>query len=77
MRSEFEMSMMGELNFFICLQIKQTSNGTTIHEQKYVKELIKRFGMESANPIDTPSLLQPSWLWMMGVRPFRRNLIGA
>ena len=34
MRSEFEMSMMGELNFFLGLQIKQTSNGTMIHQQK-------------------------------------------
>jgi len=40
MRSEFEMSMMGELNFFLCLQIKQTSNGTMIHQQKYVKKLL-------------------------------------
>ena len=31
--SEFEMSMMGELNFFLGLQIKQTSNGTMIHQQ--------------------------------------------
>ena len=54
MRSEFEMSMMGELKFFLGLQIKQTSNGTMIHQQKYVKELLKRFGMESAKPIDTP-----------------------
>jgi len=54
MRSEFEMSMMGKLNFFLGLQIKQTSNGTMIHQQKYVKELTKRFRMESAKPIDTP-----------------------
>ena len=54
MRSEFETSMMGELNFFLGLQIKQTSNGTMIHQQKYIKELLKRFGMESAKPIDTP-----------------------
>ena len=31
MRSEFEMSIRGELNFFLGLQIKQTSNGTMIH----------------------------------------------
>jgi len=53
-RSEFEMSIMGELNFFLGLQINQTSNGTMIHQQKYIKELLKRFGMESAKPIDTP-----------------------
>ena len=54
MRSEFEMSMMGELNFFLGLQVKQTSNGTMIHQQKYIKELLKRFGMDSSKPIDTP-----------------------
>ena len=48
------MSVMGELNFFLGLQIKQTSNGTMIDQQKYVKELLKRFGMELAKPIDTP-----------------------
>ena len=45
---------MGKLNFFLGLQIKKTSNGTITHQQKYVKELLKRFGMESAKPIDTP-----------------------
>ena len=58
MRSEFEISMMGELNFFLGLQIKQTSNVTMIHQKKYIKELLKRFGMESAKPIDT--LISPS-----------------
>jgi len=54
MSSEFEMSMMAELNFFLGLQIKQTSNGTLIHQQKYVKELLKKFSMDSSKPIDNP-----------------------
>jgi len=54
MSSEFEISMMGELNFFLGLQIKQTSNCTLIHQQKYIKELLKKFGMDSSKPIDTP-----------------------
>jgi len=54
MRSEFEMSMIGKLNFFLGMQIKQTSNRTMIHQRKYVKELIKLFGMGSAKPMDTP-----------------------
>ena len=54
MSSELEMSTMGELNFFLGLQIKQTSNGTLIHQQKYIKELLKKFGMHSSKPIDTP-----------------------
>jgi len=54
MKSEFEMSMMGELNFFLGLQIMQTSNGIMIHQQKYIKELLKKFSMDSSKPIDTP-----------------------
>jgi len=36
------------------LQIKQTSNGTMIHQHKYILELLKRFGMDSSKPMTTP-----------------------
>ena len=48
MQAEFEMSMMGELKFFLGLQIKQASKGIYIHQTKYVKELLKKFNMENA-----------------------------
>jgi len=48
MQAEFEMSMMGELKFFLGLQIKQASKGIHIHQTKYVKELLKKFNMENA-----------------------------
>nr|XP_016488511.1 PREDICTED: uncharacterized mitochondrial protein AtMg00810-like [Nicotiana tabacum] len=54
MGSKFEMSMMGELNFFLGLQVKQTPKGTMISQQKYIKELLKRFEMESSKTIDSP-----------------------
>ena len=54
MNSEFEMSMMGELNFFLGLQIKQTPVGTSIHQQKYIKELLKKYDMNEAESNDTP-----------------------
>ena len=54
MGNEFEMSMMGELNFFLGLQIKQSPNGTMIHQQKYANELIKKFKMEESKEIVTP-----------------------
>nr|KYP33754.1 Retrovirus-related Pol polyprotein from transposon TNT 1-94 [Cajanus cajan] len=54
MQSEFEMSMMGELNFFLGLQIRQTKNGIFINQSKYCKELLKRFGMENAKSMATP-----------------------
>ena len=51
---EFEMSMMGELNIFIRLQIKQTKNRIFINQSKYCKDLIHRFGMENAKHMATP-----------------------
>ncbi|RVW74396.1 Retrovirus-related Pol polyprotein from transposon RE1 [Vitis vinifera] len=51
---EFEMSMMGELNFFLGLQIKQLKEGTFINQAKYIKDLLKRFNMEEAKVMKTP-----------------------
>jgi len=42
-KEEFEMSMMGELNYFLVLQIKQRSDGIFVNQAKYTKELIKKF----------------------------------
>ena len=54
MKDEFEMSMMGELNYFLGLQIKQRKDGIFINQAKYTKELIKRFGLEGASTSKTP-----------------------
>ncbi|XP_070002374.1 uncharacterized mitochondrial protein AtMg00810-like [Nicotiana sylvestris] len=45
---------MGELNFFLGLQVKQSPKGTFICQQKYTRELLKRFDMEASKVIDTP-----------------------
>ncbi|XP_070002827.1 uncharacterized mitochondrial protein AtMg00810-like [Nicotiana sylvestris] len=54
MKGEFETSMMGELTFFLGLQIKQSPKGIFISQSKYTKELIKKFGMENVKAIGTP-----------------------
>ena len=54
MSREFEMSMMGELNFFLGLQIKQCKQGTFVHQTKYTKDLLKKFDMSDAKPLVTP-----------------------
>jgi transposase InsO family protein len=54
MSKEFEMSMMGELTFFLGLQIKQTQEGTFVHQGKYTIDVLKKFGMADAKPISTP-----------------------
>ena len=46
--------MMGELNFFLGLQIKQTKDGIFVNQSKYFKELIHKFGMENAKHMATP-----------------------
>ncbi|KAK2968495.1 hypothetical protein RJ640_027545 [Escallonia rubra] len=54
MSKEFKMSIMGELTFFLGLQIKQSKDGIFINQAKYTKELLKRFDMEASNAFDTP-----------------------
>ncbi|KAK6140952.1 hypothetical protein DH2020_025306 [Rehmannia glutinosa] len=54
MQGEFEMSMMGELNFFLGLQIKQCQEGIYISQSKYTKELLKKSGIEEGRTVSTP-----------------------
>jgi hypothetical protein len=54
MIQKFEMSMMGELKYFIGLQIKQLQEGTFIIQTKYIQDILKKFGMKNAKPIKTP-----------------------
>ena len=54
MQNEFEMSMMGELTYFLSLQIRKTSQGTYLSQAKYVKEILAKFGMKDYKPIPTP-----------------------
>jgi hypothetical protein len=54
MTQKFEMSMMGELNYFLGFQVKQLNDGTFISQMKYTQDLLKRFGMKDAKPAKTP-----------------------
>ena len=53
MQAEFEMSLMGELKFFLGIQINQTPEGTYMHQRKYVKELLKKFELSECKPSKT------------------------
>ena len=48
------MSMMGELNHFLRLQIHQQESGIFLSQSKYAKNLLKKFGLESASSVRTP-----------------------
>ncbi|GJZ83214.1 retrovirus-related pol polyprotein from transposon TNT 1-94 [Tanacetum coccineum] len=54
MHDEFEMSMMGELNFFLGLQIKQIEYAIFFNQSKYIKAMLKKFGLEESKPMKTP-----------------------
>ena len=54
MRNEFEMFVIGELTFFLGLQISQLEKGIFISQKKYIGELLYRFGMKYCNFVSTP-----------------------
>jgi hypothetical protein len=54
MKQEFEMSMIGELTYFLGLQVKQSSEGIFISQSKYAKDLVKRFGLDGKSNAHTP-----------------------
>ena len=54
MAREFEMSIIGELSYFLGLQIKQMKNGTFMSQGKYIKDMRTKFGMDDAKAISTP-----------------------
>jgi hypothetical protein len=54
MTQKFEMSMMGELKYFLGFQVKQLQEGTFISQTKYIQDILNMFGMKDAKPIKTP-----------------------
>ncbi|GJT12417.1 putative ribonuclease H-like domain-containing protein [Tanacetum coccineum] len=54
MKSKFQMSSMGELTFFLGLQVKQNEEGIFISQDKYVAEILKKFDFESVKTASTP-----------------------
>jgi isopentenyldiphosphate isomerase len=53
MESEFQMSMMGELTFFLGIQVKQMKQDTFVHQAKYTKDLMKKFNKAELKPVST------------------------
>jgi hypoxanthine phosphoribosyltransferase len=53
MSKEYEMSMMGYLQFFLGVQIKQAKEGTFVHQAKYMKDILKKFRLDASKPLST------------------------
>ncbi|GKC76757.1 uncharacterized mitochondrial protein-like protein [Tanacetum coccineum] len=54
MHKKFQMSSMGELTFFLGLQVKQKVDGIFINQDKYVTEILKKFGFTNVKTSNTP-----------------------
>eukprot|EP00253_Pinus_taeda_P008290 PITA_08290 len=54
MQKEFEMSLLGELTYFLGLQIQQNKDGIFLSQTKYLKQILKKYGMEDSKPVCTP-----------------------
>nr|GEY63651.1 ribonuclease H-like domain-containing protein [Tanacetum cinerariifolium] len=58
-KGRFEMSLMGEMKFFLGLQIHQSPRGIFINQAKYALEILHKHGMEKGQSIDTPMAKKP------------------
>ena len=54
MTGTFQMSMIGELSFFLGLQIKQSKSGLFLSQEKYARNLVKRFGLDGSKTSSSP-----------------------
>ncbi|GKC07068.1 putative RNA-directed DNA polymerase [Tanacetum coccineum] len=54
MQKEFTMSSLGELTFFLGLQVKQSTAGIFISQDKYVKDILNKFDFRTIKPATTP-----------------------
>jgi hypothetical protein len=60
MENDIQMSMMGELTFFLGIQVKQMKQGTFVHQAKYTKDLMKKFNMDELKLMSTPMSMATS-----------------
>jgi len=54
MQGEFKMSIMGELTYFLGLQVKQLKHGTFLNQSKYCFDLLKKIKLEDCKEVATP-----------------------
>ncbi|GKA80563.1 retrovirus-related pol polyprotein from transposon TNT 1-94 [Tanacetum coccineum] len=54
MSSKFQMSMMGQMSFLLGLQVSQSPGGIFINQAKYALEILKKYGIDLTDPVDTP-----------------------
>jgi hypothetical protein len=72
---------LGDLHYFIRVEVQQTREGIFLSQQKYIRDLLKRANMEGARPIHTPLSTKPTLQLNDGHPPANqkqyRSVIGA
>nr|GEX77736.1 uncharacterized mitochondrial protein AtMg00810-like [Tanacetum cinerariifolium] len=56
MITKFKMSMMGQMSFFLGLQISQSPKSIFLNQSKYASEIIKKYGLLTSDFVDTPMI---------------------
>ncbi|XP_076954163.1 uncharacterized protein LOC143628450 [Bidens hawaiensis] len=59
MQSQFQMSSLGEMTFFLGLQVEQKEDAILIHQEKYVRDIVQKFGFKDSTPFLTPIATRP------------------
>ncbi|GJT78042.1 retrovirus-related pol polyprotein from transposon TNT 1-94 [Tanacetum coccineum] len=80
MHSKFDMSMMGELKFFLGIQIHQSPRDIFINQAKYAQEILKKHGMTSCDSIGTPMATKHLDADLSGTPVYQtkyRSMVGA
>ncbi|GKD83688.1 retrovirus-related pol polyprotein from transposon TNT 1-94 [Tanacetum coccineum] len=81
MSSKFQMSMMGQMSFFLGLQVSQSPGGIFINQSKFALEILKKFGMDSCDPVYTPMVdrlkLDEDPLWIPVDQTQFRSMVGS
>jgi hypothetical protein len=54
MKKHFDMTDLGKMRYFLGVEVTQNANGIFIHQQKYAREILSRFGMEECNMVCNP-----------------------
>ena len=67
MMEEFQMSDLGEMAYFLGMEINQMQQGIFVCQQKYTAEILKKFDMQNCKPISTPLVQNAKLSRMMGL----------
>eukprot|EP00253_Pinus_taeda_P027417 PITA_27417 len=70
MQKEFEMSLLGELTYFLGVQIHQNEGGIFLSQTKYLKKILKKYGMEYEKPICTPMGVKRIFKYLQGTQNY-------